>query len=81
MKYLLVLAVLGVAFWLWRNNRQSAQMKDHTTSQTKSSASSLAKPLPMLQCSACGVHLPQSDAVTGRLGSYCSASHRTQQEG
>jgi uncharacterized protein len=80
MKYLLVLAVVAVAFWIWRNNRQNAQA-DKKVPFTKDKTSKLAQPQPMLQCAACGVHLPAADAIAGRRGSYCSAAHQKQLEG
>ena len=36
---------------------------------------------PMLSCPVCGVHVPQTDAVKGQRGSYCSVAHRRQAEG
>jgi uncharacterized protein len=76
MKYLLVLAVVAVAFWVWRNNRQSAKVESKKPPPAHSNAVQ-----PMLQCAACGVHLPASDALVGRKGSYCSAAHQKQLEG
>jgi uncharacterized protein len=70
MKYLLVLAVVAVAFWVWRNNRQTTKA-DKKVPPTKE---------PMLQCATCGVHLPAADAITGRRGSYCSPAHQQQLE-
>jgi uncharacterized protein len=75
MKYLTVFAVLAVAFWIWRNNRRS---------EVAPPAKAKAAPVgvqPMLQCAVCGVHLPESDAIAGKQGRYCSAEHRKQLEG
>ncbi len=77
MKYLTVLLVLAVAFWLWRSNRKA----DKVPPPKPSSAKAPGTPQPMLRCAACGLHLPQSDALTGRQGSYCSAAHLKQLEG
>jgi uncharacterized protein len=79
MKYLLVLAVVAVAFWVWRNNRQTTKA-DKKVPPTKDASSRLAQPQPMLQCATCGVHLPAADAITGRRGSYCSPAHQQQLE-
>lgn len=72
MKYLLVLAVLMVAFWIWRNNRLGS--RDETPPPARPPA--LRKPTVMVACLACGTHLPQSEAVMGRHGAYCSPEHR-----
>jgi uncharacterized protein len=34
----------------------------------------------MLRCAHCGTHLPQTEAITGRQGHYCSLAHRQQSE-
>jgi uncharacterized protein len=79
MKYLTVLAVLAVAFWIWRSNRVGGAAK--RPSNVEKSAPSDATPKPMLQCTVCGVHLPATDAIAGKQGSYCSSAHRKQLEG
>ena len=85
MKYLLVVAVIAVAFWVWRNNRlqnkEDAANASAKASTKKTVQDTLAQPQPMLQCVACGVHLPAGEALTGRQGSYCSAAHRAKLEG
>jgi uncharacterized protein len=77
MKYLLVLAVVMVAFWVWRNNRQS----DLEAPKRKAPAPGPRSPVVMVACRACGTHLAQDDALPGKQGSYCSAEHRRQLEG
>jgi len=71
MKYLIVLAVVVVAIWIWRQNRREE-------AQERAAARPRAVPGPqaMLRCAHCGVHLPAADAVAGRQGSYCSETHR-----
>ena len=79
MKYLIVALVVGLAFWIWRKNRsdttRSVDQRKPKAPQTNSS-----QPQLMITCSACGVHLPKADAVTGQHGSYCSAAHRLEKE-
>jgi uncharacterized protein len=79
MKYLIVALMLGLAFWIWRKKRSdrtgSVDQAQPKASQTKSS-----QPQLMITCSACGVHLPQADAVAGQRGMYCSAGHRQEKE-
>jgi uncharacterized protein len=82
LKYAVVILVVLLGVWLWRKNRadarddnEDAPIKPHKTKQED------APPQIMLSCAVCGVHLPKSDALVGKRGSYCSASHRQQQEG
>ncbi len=81
MKYLIVLAVLAVAFWIWRSNRAGRQSQ-RVPKSSKSGPGSASTPVQaMLQCAHCGVHLPAGDAVSGKRGRYCSPEHRAQLEG
>jgi uncharacterized protein len=72
MKYLLVLAVVLIAVWLWRNNRRSEN-------EERKPAAPPAVPAPqdMVRCPVCAVHLPRADALPGPDGRlYCSQEHR-----
>lgn len=75
MKYLLVLVVLMVAFWVWRNNRHNdlQQRKDNAPARP-------GLPVPMVACLQCGTHLPETEAVKGPHGRYCSLDHRQAHE-
>jgi uncharacterized protein len=70
MKYLLILALVVLAGWLWRTGRRDLP--------GPGGASPPPPPGPqeMVRCAHCGVHLPRADAVVGRLNLYCSAEHR-----
>ncbi len=87
MKYLLVLAVVGIAFYLWRQNRRAEADADHAQrAQQQARARQQAQaaqrgPATMVRCRHCGVHLPESDAVRGALGPYCGTEHRRLAEG
>jgi len=70
MKYLLLFFIFMVLLWQWRHARQP---KVHQAKR-KSAPGNAA--VPIVQCSHCGVHLPESDATQGKLGLYCSAAHR-----
>jgi len=71
MKYLLVLALVLVALWYWRNSRRGEPRKN------KSSRASTAQPQDMVECPVCSVHLPRTDALPGPDGRlYCCAEHR-----
>ena len=77
MKYLLVLAVVAVAFWVWRSNRQA----DRDAAQRRAPAPTARTPVVMVACRTCGTHLAQDEALPGKQGQYCSAEHRRQLEG
>jgi uncharacterized protein len=76
MKYLLVLAVVLVAFWIWRNNRLGER-----STPPPQRPKALRQPTTMVACLDCGTHLPEAEAVLGRQGPYCSAEHRQRHEG
>ena len=72
MKYLLLLALLVVAYLLWRNARLA---RGAPPAGRKPDAA--AGPQEMVSCPVCGLHLPKADAVTGADGLlYCSQEHR-----
>lgn len=83
LKYAVVILVVLLGFWLWRKNREdSADAQDELpSSPKKKSVTQSTQPQIMLSCAVCGVHLPQSDALVGKRGSYCSAAHHQQREG
>jgi uncharacterized protein len=71
MKYLLLFAVLFIAYLIWRNNRL-----DRNQAAPRPGARP-GQPQQMVSCQACGVHLPQSDALPGPEGQfYCCPEHR-----
>ncbi|MDH4481899.1 MAG: PP0621 family protein [Rhodoferax sp.] len=74
MKYLLLLLVALLIVWQWRTYR------DRKARQQPPPRGSAKQPLEMVSCSQCGMHIAASDAVVGRLGSYCSAAHLQRHE-
>ncbi len=69
MKYLVLFAVLYIAYLVWRNNRVERG--------GSGSRSAPPAPQPMVSCAVCGLHLPQPDAVRGGDGRfYCGQEHR-----
>lgn len=72
---ILLLAVLG-GVWLWKRGRRLERSQQAKPPRPRS-----REVQSMLSCPVCGVHLPQTDAVAGQRGSYCSAAHRRQAEG
>lgn len=73
MKFVLVIAVVLVAVWVWRNNRRS-------DSPAPPAQRPLQRPATMIACDRCGMHLPQDEGVRGRSGVYCCQEHRRQAE-
>jgi len=76
MKYLLVLTVVFVAIWVWRNNRRSERAEAPPARPPQMPAVATR----MIACAQCGMHLPEHEAVTGRRGQYCCHEHRRQRE-
>lgn len=73
MKFLLILALLAVAYLLWRNSR----LRGDGAKQPRKPPAASAEPQDMVRCPICSVHLPRADAVTGANGLlYCSQEHR-----
>lgn len=70
MKFLLFLAVVLLGVWLWRSGRRKEPAERADTPPPASG------PQDMVRCAHCGVHLPQGDAIVGRIGYYCSPEHR-----
>lgn len=71
MKYILVIAVIWIAFLLWRHGR-----REELRSKMPPTAHPPKLPQAMVRCAHCGLHLPGDDAVQGRHGIYCSDDHR-----
>ena len=73
MKYLLVLVLALGVVWLWRHNRQTGKK----TAERPPPRRQLPA-VEIVECAVCGLHLPQSDAVSDQRGSYCCEAHRRQ---
>jgi uncharacterized protein len=82
MKYLLVLAVLWIAIWLWRKNRREEMREALRERAAKARVTPPPNgppgpPQAMVRCAHCGLHLPATDAIAGPGGAvYCSSAHR-----
>lgn len=82
MKYLIVLVVVLVVFWLWRSGRDALGTARRDAARDAAVAS--RKPpaqLEMVRCQVCGVHLPEADAVRADAAYYCSVEHLNQAHG
>lgn len=76
MKYLLVLAVVALAYTLWKHNRQSEMQSGKDAPQRPQPNT----PATMVACKHCGLVLPETEAVKGKRGDYCGEAHRNSAE-
>jgi uncharacterized protein len=67
MKAFLVLAVIFAGVWLWRSRQAGLNHPEPPPAP--------AKPLDMVQCAQCGLHIAGVEAVQGRRGQYCCQEH------
>ncbi|PKO85814.1 MAG: hypothetical protein CVU18_18180 [Betaproteobacteria bacterium HGW-Betaproteobacteria-12] len=66
MKFLLLVALLGVIWWVWKKRAAvppSAPRPD-------------PRPEKMVACAHCGLLLPESDSIAAGDSFYCSEAHR-----
>ena len=66
---LLVLAVLALCWLLGRSLRRRVPPPDAPSAPPRELQA-------MLSCAHCGVHLPRDEALPGRGGVFCDATHR-----
>jgi uncharacterized protein len=74
MKYLVVLLVVVLVLWLARAARRTPAPRKPPPAQRPPAIEE------MVRCAHCGVHLPRSEALPGRGGLFCGASHRAEHE-
>jgi uncharacterized protein len=74
MKYLLVIALVLVAFWIWRRNRE-AERHDAAPARSPAPQKTGSAITEIVACEVCGVHLPKTEALIGNKGVYCSDAH------
>ena len=73
MKYLVLIAILVLAYVAWRNGR--LHEASHRTPEPRRGPPAL--PQDMVRCPVCSVHLPKGEAVAGTSGRlYCTHDHR-----
>ena len=70
MKFLLLLLVIGVAFWMFNARRRGPPSVGKAPPPP-------AQPAAMLACVHCGVHVPSTETVSDAAGRpFCSEAHR-----
>ena len=72
-KYLLVLLVVAIGVWSLVSRLRGPRRDDDRGAARRSAG---AKPLEMVRCAHCGLHLAASEAVDDGPRHYCSESHR-----
>jgi len=72
MKYLLLLLLLGLVFFMLGVRRGRPGEPEARRERPPAPE----KPKAMLRCAECGMHLPADEALPGRGGVFCSAAHR-----
>lgn len=78
MKYLVLLGVVLVVYFIWRGQR----LAKGSPGAAPEAGAAPALPQDMVRCPVCAVHLPRGDALAdarGRL--YCCAEHRLSDSG
>jgi len=80
MKYLVLLGVVVAVYMLWRWQRAQEQAeRKRPAPPPPPRPAAPALPQEIVQCAACDVHLPRSEALEDARGHhYCSAEHRRQ---
>ena len=72
MKYLLVVLLILVVFWLWQSGRKSLLKAPRPAAKPADDP----QITEVVACGVCHVHLPRSEALIGQGGFYCSEAHR-----
>ena len=81
MKYLLVIAFILIACWLWRQARESDREEAATAPPPgRKPSQPLLKATEVVACKICKVHLPRTEALTSSYGVFCCDAHRQQAE-
>lgn len=75
MKYLLVITLVLVVFWLWRHNRR-VEKEARQPPRARSNAKATKAITEIVSCNVCHVHLPRSEALECGHDFYCSEAHR-----
>lgn len=71
MKYLLVLVVIAIGFWMLNK-----RLRGPVNRRPPPGARPPQAPAAMVACAHCGLHLPAADAVREGAHVYCGEAHR-----
>ncbi|EDY85690.1 conserved hypothetical protein [gamma proteobacterium HTCC5015] len=77
-RLIILLALAGLAWWLWRHVSQKLTAGDTSRPSSSRSQQSSQK---LVACEHCQVHIPEGDAYTdhdcGKTVYFCSPEHQT----
>lgn len=79
-KYLVLVLVLLLVIWLGKSSRRKGDAarkpQDEAAQPRKGTDPPQVVGEVMSACAHCGLHLPRSEALPGRVGVFCSEAHR-----
>jgi uncharacterized protein len=75
-KFLLVLLVVGVGLWMLSARLRGPGAGGPGGDAARPKKPAAAKPVEMVSCAHCGLHLPATDALALGSDLYCSDAHR-----
>lgn len=78
MKYLLVLIVVLIVFWIWRSGRDALDQSLRQRPRDADKPTGSPPRLEMVRCEVCGLHLPEAEAVRAESHYYCGVEHLNQ---
>ena len=76
MKFFLLLAVFFVVVWLIRGGRRRSRPEAPPPTPPAPPEGADSANESIVACLHCGLHLPQSEAVSGAAGWFCGEAHR-----
>jgi uncharacterized protein len=71
MKFLLMLVVVGLGLWMF-----GKRVRGSGADPKSGSSAPGGKPVVMVECAHCGLHLPVQDALPEGSRLYCSEAHK-----
>jgi uncharacterized protein len=76
MKYLVVVLVVAVVVWMLTARARGGRAAPPPATPPKPGARDGKQATQIVGCAHCGVHLPESDALSAGKLHYCSEAHR-----
>jgi uncharacterized protein len=73
MRIAIWILVLIALVWFLRSGRRNTQNRGDSHSAREQIPEDPSR--LMVACNTCGIHLPRTEAVPGKLGHYCSVDH------
>ncbi|QPF72589.1 hypothetical protein G8A07_06360 [Roseateles sp. DAIF2] len=78
MKYLLLILVVGLVFFMLGFKRaRPRQMPPPAPTPPPPEHNKTSDAQDIVACLECGLHVPRGEALPGRGGLFCSAAHRS----